>query len=170
MQIYCNKCNKEIKTKNVFTETESGSGMYIRSLVCPFCNTLVSEDENEHTNNTAPKKEDFAYNYITKKLWGEALNYFPDPEEDEYDRKVDEWHRKWRGVFLKNLKKELEEDRILREKHANWSYIEQQPLRIKAALKVFVATGSLYKAARLGDVTMDEMNKLRKNANIPIIG
>lgn len=74
-----------------------------------------------------------------------------------------------KNAELADLIRELEEDRILRQKHANWEYIEKQSLRIRAALRVFVETGSLYKAARIGGVTMDEMNRLRKCANIPII-
>jgi len=50
---------------------------------------------------------------------------------------------------------------------ANWSFIESQPPRIREALKYLIEDDDLYVASRIAGVTIEEMNELRKKANIP---
>ncbi|MFQ6061964.1 MAG: hypothetical protein ACE5J9_02150 [Methanosarcinales archaeon] len=66
-------------------------------------------------------------------------------------------------------KEEEEEDRKIRIKHADWDFIEKQPPRIRAALKILVEKGDMYVAAKVADVKLEQMNKLRKKANIYIV-
>jgi len=70
---------------------------------------------------------------------------------------------------LKDLAKELREDRGIREKRANWSFIKKQPYRTKKALELLVITGDMYKASRIAGITIDEMNQLRMRSKIPIV-
>ena len=60
-----------------------------------------------------------------------------------------------------------EEARELRRREANWEFINSQPPRIKAALKLYVETGDMYVASRIADVSVEEFNELRKKAGIP---
>jgi hypothetical protein len=60
-----------------------------------------------------------------------------------------------------------EEARDLRRREANWEFINSQPPRIRAALKLYVETGDMYVASRVADVSVEEFNELRKKAGIP---
>jgi len=62
---------------------------------------------------------------------------------------------------------DLEEAREIRRKCADWSFIEEQPPRLKAALKYYVETGDMYVASRIAGLTVDEFNELRVRARIP---
>jgi len=70
-------------------------------------------------------------------------------------------------VSLEEFRREEEEFREIRRKHANWEYIRRQPPRIRAALEYYVETGDLYVASRIANVTVERMNKLRREAGIP---
>lgn len=58
-------------------------------------------------------------------------------------------------------------DREIRRKNADWSYINQQPTKIRQALILFIETGDVYKAAKLAGLTVDEFEELRIKAKIP---
>ena len=75
--------------------------------------------------------------------------------------KLEELLRKWR--------EEDEEARRIRRSEADWSFIEKQPPRIKAALKYYVEAGDMWVASRIAGLTVDEFNELRKKANIPVV-
>jgi hypothetical protein len=60
-----------------------------------------------------------------------------------------------------------EEARELRRREADWEFINSQPPRIRAALKLYVETGDMYVASRVADVSVEEFNELRKKAGIP---
>ena len=60
-----------------------------------------------------------------------------------------------------------EEAREVRRREANWSFIESQPPRLRAALKYYIETGDLYVASRIAGLTIEEFNELRKKAGIP---
>jgi len=62
---------------------------------------------------------------------------------------------------------EDEEARRIRRREADWSFINQQPPKIKYALIYYVETGDPYKAAKIADLTLDEFDELRRQANIP---
>ncbi|MFQ6120237.1 MAG: hypothetical protein ACE5KE_10175 [Methanosarcinales archaeon] len=71
--------------------------------------------------------------------------------------------------LIKKWEKEDEEYRKIRMEHANWEYIEKQKPRIKSALKYYAKTGNLRLSAKIAGVTVDEMNELRKKADIPLV-
>ena len=58
-------------------------------------------------------------------------------------------------------------EREIRRKNADWSYINQQPTKIRQALILFIETGDVYKAAKLAGLTVDEFEELRIKAKIP---
>jgi len=60
-----------------------------------------------------------------------------------------------------------EEARELRRREADWEFINSQPPRIRAALKLYVETGDMYVASRVADVSVEEFNELRRKAGIP---
>ena len=70
---------------------------------------------------------------------------------------------------LKDLANELKEDRIIREKRADWKFIKKQPHRTRKALELLIITGDIYKASRIAGITLDEMNQLRIKSNIPTV-
>ena len=69
--------------------------------------------------------------------------------------------------LIENFWREEIEFRRIRRESADWSFIEKQPPRIKAALEYYIETGDLYVASRIAGVTVGRMNELRKKAGIP---
>ena len=55
----------------------------------------------------------------------------------------------------------------IRRRHADWSFIERQPAKIKAALEFYIKFGDEYKAAKLANLTLDAFEDLRIKARIP---
>jgi PaREP6 domain containing protein len=53
------------------------------------------------------------------------------------------------------------EARELREKSADWEFIEKQPEPIKTALKVLVENGDLWLAAKISGLPVDEFDEIR---------
>ncbi|MGC9104401.1 MAG: hypothetical protein ACP5JF_06395 [Candidatus Methanodesulfokora sp.] len=68
---------------------------------------------------------------------------------------------------IERWRKLEEEAREIRRKEADWSFINSQPPRIKAALTFYVETGDMYVASRIADMSIEEFNELRKRAGIP---
>jgi len=62
---------------------------------------------------------------------------------------------------------EDEFEREVRRSRADWEFINRQPPKIKAALRLFIETGDSYKAAKLAGLTVDEFEELRIEARIP---
>ncbi len=60
-----------------------------------------------------------------------------------------------------------EEAREIRRRMADWKFIENQPPRIREALKYYIETGDLYVASRIAGLRIEEFNELRKRARIP---
>ena len=75
--------------------------------------------------------------------------------------------RKKKNETIEKFRREEEEFREIRRKYADWSFIEKQPPRIKAALKYYIETGDLYVASRIAGVSVGKMNELRRKAGIP---
>lgn len=61
------------------------------------------------------------------------------------------------------------EARELREKSADWEFIEKQPEPIKTALKVLVENGDLWLAAKISGLPVDEFDEIRIKAKIPVV-
>ena len=68
---------------------------------------------------------------------------------------------------IEEILKEYEEAKKIRKENADWSFINNQPPKIKAALIYYVETGDLYVASRIAGITIEEFNELRKKAKIP---
>ena len=57
----------------------------------------------------------------------------------------------------------------IRASEADWEEIEKLPPKLKAAVKLYIETGDLYKAAKLAGMTLDEFNQLRLRLKIPVV-
>ena len=55
----------------------------------------------------------------------------------------------------------------IREKEADWKFIEKLPPKLKYALILYIECGDQYKASRLAGLTLDKFNELRIKAKIP---
>ena len=63
----------------------------------------------------------------------------------------------------------LEEARELRRRHADWSFIESQPPRIREALKYYIETGDIRRAAALAGMDLEDFCDLLRKANVPVV-
>ena len=82
-------------------------------------------------------------------------------ERGERERRLEELLRKW--------EEEDREAREIRRREADWDFIRSQPLRLRAALELYVETGDLHLAARITGMTVDEFNELRLRAKVPVV-
>ena len=64
---------------------------------------------------------------------------------------------------------EDEFEREVRRRYADWEFIEKQPPRVRAALKLYVETGDLRLAQRLSGMSLEDFYELVKRARIPIV-
>jgi len=64
-------------------------------------------------------------------------------------------------------KEDIEEAKKIRKAMADWNFIENQPPRIKEALKYYIETGDMYVASRIANLTIEEFNEIRIKARIP---
>ena len=71
---------------------------------------------------------------------------------------------------LAKWRKLEEEAREIRRREANWSFIEKQPPRIRAALKHYIEFGDMRTAAKIAGLAMDEFRILLRDADIPVVG
>mgnify|MGYP000147270224 CR=1 FL=1 len=65
------------------------------------------------------------------------------------------------------LKEEEAWARELRRRRADWDFINRQAPRIRHALRVYVETGDLYKAAKIAGLSLSRMDEVRRKARIP---
>ncbi len=68
---------------------------------------------------------------------------------------------------LSELLEEEEEARRLREKAADWEFINKQPPKVREALILYVRTGDLWRASKLAGLKLEEFDELRERAKIP---
>jgi len=70
---------------------------------------------------------------------------------------------------LEKWRKLEEEAREIRRKEANWSFIESQPPRIKAALIYYIETGDIRTSAKLAGMDLEDFRNLLRRAGIPVV-
>ncbi len=64
----------------------------------------------------------------------------------------------------------LEEgDRRIREREADWEFIERQPPKIRAALKYYIKEGDIRIAAKLSGLSLEGFREKLREANVPVI-
>jgi len=66
-------------------------------------------------------------------------------------------------------RREDEEARRIRREMADWAFINSQPPRVKYALTYLVEGGDRYVASRIAGIPLDELDELRRRANIPVV-
>ncbi len=74
-----------------------------------------------------------------------------------YEEKLEKW------------RKLEEEAREIRRKEADWKFIENQPPRIRAALKLYVETGDIRLSAKLAELNLEEFREILRKANVPVV-
>ena len=62
-----------------------------------------------------------------------------------------------------------EEARELRRREADWEFINSQPPRIKAALKLYVETGDIRLASKIAGMEIEDFRELLRLAKIPVV-
>jgi hypothetical protein len=70
---------------------------------------------------------------------------------------------------LEKWRKLEEEAREIRRKEANWSFIESQPPRVKAALIYYIETGDIRTSAKLAGMDLEDFRNLLRRASIPVV-
>lgn len=73
------------------------------------------------------------------------------------------------AVNFLRLVAEFHVEREVRASEADWEAIEKLPPKLKAAVKLYIETGDLYKAAKLAGMSLDEFNQLRMRLKIPAV-
>jgi len=64
---------------------------------------------------------------------------------------------------------EDEFEREVRRSRADWEFINRQPPRVRAALRLYVEMGDLRLAQRLSGMPLEGFYELLKKARIPIV-
>lgn len=67
------------------------------------------------------------------------------------------------------IEEEEREAREIRRSMADWGFIEKQPSRIREALKYYIETGDIRRAAYLAGLKLEEFRELLRKANIPVV-
>ncbi len=62
-----------------------------------------------------------------------------------------------------------EEARSIRRREADRKFIEEQPTRLKAALKYYVETGDIRASSRMAGMSIDRFRRLLRKAKIPVV-
>jgi predicted HTH domain antitoxin len=62
-----------------------------------------------------------------------------------------------------------EEARELRRKEADWKFIEAQPPRLRAAIKLYIETGDIRLASRVAGVGLEEFREILRAARVPVV-
>jgi predicted HTH domain antitoxin len=62
-----------------------------------------------------------------------------------------------------------EEARDLRRREADWEFINSQPPRIRAALKLYVETGDIRLASKIAGMEIEDFRELLRLAKIPVV-
>jgi len=64
---------------------------------------------------------------------------------------------------------DVEEARRVRRECADWDFIERQPPRVRAALKYYVETGDIRRAALFAGLDLEDFRELLRKAKIPVV-
>jgi len=72
-------------------------------------------------------------------------------------------------VRLEKWRRLEEEAREIRRREADWGFIESQPPRIRAALKLYIETGDIRLSAKIAELSLDEFRELMRRAKIPLV-
>ncbi len=73
-----------------------------------------------------------------------------------------------RSEGLRRLLEEEEEARRLREKAADWEFINKQPPKVREALILYVKTGDLRRAQRASGLDLEDFLELLRRARVLI--
>ena len=69
--------------------------------------------------------------------------------------------------LLEEWRREDEEAREIRRRHADWKFIEKQPPKIRYALKYYIEKGDERMACKLAGLSLEDFEALRIKARIP---
>ncbi|MCC6004290.1 MAG: hypothetical protein LM590_08100 [Thermofilum sp.] len=62
-----------------------------------------------------------------------------------------------------------EEAREIRRKQADWKFIDSQPPRLRAALRLYVEMGDIRLASKVAGMGVEEFRELLRRARVPVV-
>jgi len=71
--------------------------------------------------------------------------------------------------ILEEIAEEEREAREIRRRMADWEFIEKQPPRIREALRYYIETGDIRRAAKLAGLGIEEFRELLRRARVPVV-
>jgi len=71
--------------------------------------------------------------------------------------------------MIRKFIEEEEEFRNIRLKYADWNFINNQPPKIRAALKFYIETGDIRRACIIAGMNISLFRKILREADIPVI-
>jgi predicted HTH domain antitoxin len=76
------------------------------------------------------------------------------------------------GVLSRGIERWLrleEEAREIRRKQADWKFIDSQPPRLRAALRLYVEMGDIRLASKVAGMGVEEFRELLRRARVPVV-
>ncbi len=71
--------------------------------------------------------------------------------------------------MIRKFIEEEEEFRNIRLKYADWNFINNQPPKIRAALKFYIETGDIRRACIIAGMNISLFREILREADIPVI-
>ena len=62
-----------------------------------------------------------------------------------------------------------EEAREIRRREADWKFIDSQPPRLRAALRLYVEIGDIRLASKVAGMGVEEFRELLRRARVPVV-
>jgi len=62
-----------------------------------------------------------------------------------------------------------EEAREIRRREADWKFIDPQPPRLRAALRLYVEIGDIRLASKVAGMGVEEFRELLRRARVPVV-
>jgi predicted HTH domain antitoxin len=62
-----------------------------------------------------------------------------------------------------------EEAREIRRRQADWKFIDSQPPRLRAALKLYIEMGDIRLASKVAGMGVEEFRELLRRARVPVV-
>jgi predicted HTH domain antitoxin len=62
-----------------------------------------------------------------------------------------------------------EEAREIRRREADWKFIDSQPPRLRAALRLYIEMGDIRLASKVAGMGVEEFRELLRRARVPVV-
>ncbi|MGC8947971.1 MAG: hypothetical protein ACP5OK_01380 [Thermoprotei archaeon] len=64
---------------------------------------------------------------------------------------------------------DVDEARSVRRRMADWDFINNQPPKIREALKYYIETGDIRRASYLAGLDIDDFREMLRKAKVPVV-